>query len=486
MDRARLVNRVFFTAIAIGAVSAALLAKAEWGLNIALIAILTFGAGYWCLKDSPIAISRSSKLMIGCAIVFASLFAFRDATGLQVANGFAIITALGCALAFARSGGIANAPISRVFGDSIGKFLTIPMEFSRHAKEVKFPNSDENGQRKIAASTLRGLLISAPLLLVFGGLFYSADAMFKSGVDNLFNFNLDFEFILQYIFVFLCVWVGGGGVLSRFILSPYDYPPMSGKNFIGPPKYGTPPTDPNKQKIGVIEVNMALGSLVALFASFIAVQFRYLFAGNQTIVTTAGLSYAEYARSGFFQLCWVAGLALLVVLGIDSIKLTNGRLYTWLTRSLIVLVFFVIASAGLRMKIYTDAFGLTELRLYTSAFMGWLAITFAWLLPTITANRPNRFSFGAILAGFTVIFGLNLLNPEGLITRTNLSHQKPDINYLQYLSADATRVMRSSEQFKASKADSPINQVVTAEIQNDSTDDWRSLNLSKFLLKAGR
>jgi len=424
--------------------------------------------------------------MIGCAVVFASLFAFRDAIGLQIANGIAVVTALGCALAFARSGGITNAPISRLLGDSIAKFLTIPVEFSRHAKEVKFPKSSDRGQQKVAASALRGALISTPLLLVFGGLFYSADAMFKSGVDNIFNFNLDFDFVFQYIFAFLCVWVGGGGILSRLILSPYDFPPMGGKNFIGPPKYGTPPSDPNKQKIGVIEVNMALGSLVALFGSFIAVQFRYLFAGNQTIVTTAGLSYAEYARSGFFQLCWVAGLALLVVLGIDSIKLTNGRLYTWLTRSLIILVFFVIASAGLRMKIYTDAFGLTELRLYTTAFMGWLGLTFAWLLPTVTANRPNRFGFGAVIAGFLVIFGLNIANPEGLIAHTNLAHTKPDVSYLQYLSADATRVMRSSEPYKASKPNTRVHQIVTAEAYNDSTGDWRSMNLSKFLLKAGR
>lgn len=485
MDRAHRVKRVFFSTIAVGAISAGLLAKADWGLNIALVAVLILGAGFWCLQDSKITISRSSKFMIGAAVLFSLLFALRDAAGVQIANGIAIVTALGCALAFARSGGITNAPLSQLLGKSVAQFFSIPAEFSRNAREVKFSKSGSNSKRATVAA-LRGALISAPLILVFGGLFYSADAMFQSGVDSLFNFTLDYEFVLQYVFAFCAVWISSGGILHRMILAPFDVPPMHGANFIGPPKYGNPPTDPNKSKIGPIEVNMVLGSLVALFGSFIAVQFRYLFAGSQTIATTAELSYAEYARSGFFQLIWVAALSLLVIVGVDSIKLVNGKFYTFLTRSLIALVFLVIASAGLRMKLYTDAFGLTELRLYTSAFMGWLALTFAWLLPTITANRPNKFGFGAIVSGFIVILGLNVANPEALIVRTNLRQQNPDMEYLRLLSADATVQMRKSAVFKSANPGSYISDIVNQESTADSNADWRSMNLSNFLLKVNK
>ena len=58
---------------------------------------------------------------------------------------------------------------------------------------------------------------------------------------------------------------------------------------------------------------MALASLDLLFALFVAVQIRYLFGGDAGLRLT-GLSYAEYARRGFFELVWVTALGSAAVL----------------------------------------------------------------------------------------------------------------------------------------------------------------------------
>ena len=56
-----------------------------------------------------------------------------------------------------------------------------------------------------------------------------------------------------------------------------------------------------------------LGLLDALFLAFVAVQARYFFGGTQRLALLE-LTYAEYARRGFFELLAVAGLVVPLLL----------------------------------------------------------------------------------------------------------------------------------------------------------------------------
>ena len=82
---------------------------------------------------------------------------------------------------------------------------------------------------------------------------------------------------------------------------------------------------------------------------------------------------------------------------------------------------------GLRCPAYASLpgeYGLTEERLYATAFMGWLAAVFLWFAATVMAGRRERFAFGAIVAGFLLVIVLSALNPDALIARTNLARAK--------------------------------------------------------------
>ena len=95
----------------------------------------------------------------------------------------------------------------------------------------------------------------------------------------------------------------------------------------------------------------------------------------------------------------------------------------------------------LRLQMYSDAFGLTMLRLYTTVFAGWVGLVLAlaaiglwsspreWLAPTVVAL--------ALLG----VFAMNIVNPEALVARTNLARgaETGDLDawYLQGLSTDA-------------------------------------------------
>jgi hypothetical protein len=93
------------------------------------------------------------------------------------------------------------------------------------------------------------------------------------------------------------------------------------------------------------------------------------------------------------------------------------------------------------MRLYTEEYGLTELRLYTTAFMLWITAATVWYLAMVLRDRRERFLFGALAAGLVVAGILNAINPDDLIVRTNAARQQSptgfDGAYVTMLSADA-------------------------------------------------
>jgi hypothetical protein len=174
-----------------------------------------------------------------------------------------------------------------------------------------------------------------------------------------------------------------------------------------------------------------------LFLVFVLVQLRFLFGGHELVQTQVGLTYAEYAHQGFFELVAVALLVLPLLLCVDAIAKGSSRVVRVLSGGLIALVLVVMASALQRLWIYQEQFGLTELRIYVTGVVLWLAVVFVWLAATVLSGRRHLFATGAVLAGFVATLAINVLNPDALIVRTNLSRPNPDVYYLGTLSDDA-------------------------------------------------
>ena len=78
------------------------------------------------------------------------------------------------------------------------------------------------------------------------------------------------------------------------------------------------------------------------------------------------------------------------------------------------------------MLLYTGEYGLSELRVYTLAFMGWLALVLAWFTLTVLRGQRRRFAFGAAAAGVVVVAALNVTNIDGAIARVNLTRAAAD------------------------------------------------------------
>src|SRR2546426_9357543 len=201
--------------------------------------------------------------------------------------------------------------------------------------------------RQLRGAALGGLL-AFPLLVVFGGLFSSADAVFHDVVADA--FAIDFGAVLGHIALFGIFTVLAAGYLRGALLRAAPSRSLTE----GDSKVG----------LGIIPVATALGLVDLLFLVFVVIQVRYLFGGAELIATATGLTYAEYARRGFFELVTASALVLPLLTGADWLVRNESRehqrTFRQLALVLLLLLAVVMASAFTRMRLYVSEYGLSE------------------------------------------------------------------------------------------------------------------------------
>jgi len=293
----------------------------------------------------------------------------------------------------------------------------VPLVFN----EIEWRSFSERGPLHRVRGVAVGLLAVSPVAFVLGGLLMDADPVFQQLMTSTFSTQVDW-LATHAAPVVWWTWLAAGTLRLAFRseMAPAPEPGRSSGRF------------------GLTEVGVALGVLDLLFLSFVAVQFRHLFHDG-------GGSHSAYAREGFFQLVAVASLSLPVLLIADHAlgarDALAGRRFNLLASLMVALLYLMLASALWRMRLYTEEYGLTELRFYTTAFMGWLVLVFGWLAATVLRGRRRRFGAGALTAALLVLAMLNLANPDAIIARINLDRglagRTVDADYIASLSADA-------------------------------------------------
>ena len=100
------------------------------------------------------------------------------------------------------------------------------------------------------------------------------------------------------------------------------------------------------------------------------------------------MKYSDYARRGYFELVAAAALAGGILVGLEYQVARRTRTYVALALGLVGLTIVVLASAALRLELYQDAYGWTELRLYVAVSIAAMAVTLA-ALAAFLADRPD-------------------------------------------------------------------------------------------------
>jgi hypothetical protein len=425
-ETAKLEISVLAIAFTLGVLGDALLRCFPWGVNFALWAGLLAVAIFFLARARRRAFEEGGGWLLLPIALSPLAFLWHEAPALKALNFLSLLTALSLAMLRSRGG--------RLHVSSLMKYALGSLLAGLSAAFGIFPlvlgNREWNktaGWRELSATVavLLGLALAIPPLLIFGGLFMGADAVFRSLVVRFLR-AVPTHVVLT---AFIAYIVGG---YLRGLLFGKELGPGAQKRLL-------------PISLGAIEMGVMLAVLDLLFVAFVGVQVRYFFGGSALVQATTGLTFADYARRGFFELLAVAALVLPFLLIVHWLLRPDDpkvqRLFRWLAGMQIALLFVIMASAIQRMRLYQAEYGLSEQRLYPTAFMGWLAVVFVWFCLTVLRGHRERFAFGAMVAGFLLVATLHLINPDALIARTNMARARAghlfDARYVSRLSADA-------------------------------------------------
>ncbi len=470
--RTRIGLEILAAGAGLGVAGDALLRAMPWGLNALLCTTGLVTAAVWLVRRHRIAVSADAPWLGAAALLVASNFVARDSGTLQAFDTIGLVIVF--AVAFSSIQGVSLGGrqawhyLRAGFDAAVSAWIGV---FPLLSRDVTWSELSHGGRlRQVRAVALGGML-AFPLLIVFGGLFSSADAVFHDVVADA--FAIDFGAVLGHIALFAIFAGLSAGYLRGAMLRAAAS--------------GSPTDGESKLSLGVIPVATALGLVDLLFLLFVVIQLRYLFGGAELIAAATGLTYAEYARRGFFELVTASGLVLPLLAGADwavrNESREHQRTFRQLAIVLLLLLAVVMASALARMRLYVGAYGLSEIRVYSTAFMLYLAGVFIWFAWTTLRGQRRRFAFGALVQGFAVLGGLHLLNPDAFIVRTNLARppaERPfDGWYAASLSADAVPLLVEALPRLDARAQCTVAVGLLTQRDRLERGDWRNWNFAR-------
>src|SRR2546425_9983883 len=452
-----------------GVVGDSLLRAMPWGLNVALGTTALVGAGAWLVRRHRVKHGPDRAWLAITALLLGLAFLRRDAATLAAFDTIALIGALALAAASLQGGLITTwYPFDLIRGVTTATASSIFGGFVLLLRDIQWRELPQDDRLRNVRRVVLGVALAAPVLVVFAALFASADQVFSNVLTNLFAF--DAETVISHTF-FIGFWA--------FLVAGYLR-----WSFLGQPLHAFTPKP--RTVSSVVAVATALGLLNALFLMFVVVQLRYFFGGAALVEQTSGLSYAEYARRGFFELMTASGLVLPILIGAEGLvhraAAPQVHVFRQLAGLLLGLLAVIMASALQRMRLYVSAFGLSTDRLYATAFMILLLGVFAWFAWTVLRGQRQRFVFGSLMQGLAVLAGLHLLNPDAFIVKTNLNRpaaERPfDAKYALTLGGDAVPALLDAMPRLSAEDRCVVVHGLLARWDKEEID-WRTWNWSR-------
>ncbi|MCP3805252.1 DUF4173 domain-containing protein [Allokutzneria sp. A3M-2-11 16] len=438
MDRA--MPPVLAAVAASGLVAALALSPVRPGLGWMITALAMAAAVVVAARSTETSVRKRNPGWAVLALALVAVGVFRDSRWLFTLCALTAIVAASLAVAGTSLRGAIEAPINA---------LTRLHWLRRGVREIR-PRGNTR--------TLLAVAVSGVLLIVFGGLLVSADPAFEALVRSLVpTVDSSSTFTSVTMFVVAALFATG---LCWALTQPQ-------------PEFSLELPQISLRRI---EWVLPISVLVLLFAAFVSVQLPALFS------VVGDLSYAEYARRGFWQLLVVTALTLGVI-GLASRlapRETSGD-RTWLRvllGALSVLSLVIVAGAAVRMWIYQEEYGFTVLRILVLACELWLGLVYLLVIAAGVRLRGPWLPGAVVATGMVALLGLAVLNPERLIADGNISRLestgKIDYIYLTKLSVDAVPALqRLPEPQRACVLYWP-----TIELE-EAPDSWREWNLAR-------
>ena len=393
----------------IGILHSILLYGQSLGLNVILFTIPLLIFLYFYLKKNELIKNKKGLLYMIPIIILSAMYLLYDNTftdlnilvipGLYLlmfiytinpTNNLATLFTNLCRVAFKPLDKM--TPFLKEIKETIGSYVKI----------------NDNNKKKI-----KSLIIVIPIVILVLVLLSSADMVFGNIFTSIFD-HIDDTTLYEIIgriarFIILFTYLG----ISLFYLKDMFPTEKSTDRYIKAEEY---------------TVKLLLTILNIIYVVFDIIQIHSLMLHH----VGDKINYAEYARSGFFQLMFISILNISIILISKQAK--KNKYNQAMSIVMVFLTFIIIVSSFLRMHLYEVAYGYTVLRLGVYLILITESIL---LIPTIIYILKDKFPILRIYLGISIAVYtfVNLFSIDNIITNNNINRYyktgKIDIYYLE-------------------------------------------------------
>lgn len=263
--------------------------------------------------------------------------------------------------------------------------------------------------KKTILKVLLGIAISFPMLLVVVPLLISSDLAFSGFADKFFTDF--FEGIIKIVV---------GLIISAFVMAYiFGIKKRELKLAEEKPFYGVDNT--------VVVTFLSVISIC--YMAYLFSQLAYFFSAFKGFLPEDyTFNVAEYARRGFFEMSTIAAINLMVIFAVLLLSRKNERNLIGVASRLLctfvgIFTLTIIATAISKMVLYIGEFGMTVLRLTTSAFMVFLAVVFLSLMLRLFVPNVSVLKTALVTAGILLTL-LGTVNVNRVVATYNYEAYK--------------------------------------------------------------
>lgn len=279
------------------------------------------------------------------------------------------------------------------------------------------------GKQKGAGKVWLGLLIALPFVAIAISLL-SSDTAFSAFLNEIVG-DLDAFKIGVDIFR-----VGVGLLVGLFVFGAC-YGALCKRKF-GITRQKADSARSAMKVLPYVTACVALSAIAAVYLLYIVSQSVYLFLAFRNMLP-AGYGIAEYARSGFFEFCVLAGINLILVAAVKGLT-ASGKLLKGLMIGISAFSLLLCAAVTAKLLLYIEGYGLTMLRVCASFGTILQAVMLICLIVGIITGKRTAGAGLSVVAVLLLVFSFS--NPQYQIARYNIaqyengSHAELDTDYL--------------------------------------------------------
>jgi len=264
------------------------------------------------------------------------------------------------------------------------------------------------GKKKHLIKVLLGLACALPVIFIVVPLLMSSDEAFSGMMKMLFG---DF-----FITVAKFMW----GIVIAMLLVSYCFTLSKDKL----------PEDKKSTFKGIENIILIsfLSSVSVCYLAYLFSQSAYFFSAfSGFLPENYEFTVAAYARRGFFEMSIIAGINFVLLFSAILLsRKNNGKSCVGLRIICCFIALFtliIIATAISKMVLYISSFGMTRLRIGTTAFMVFLCIVFIALILRLflPGTRVLRV---AIITSSVVLIMLGCFNLNSVVAKYNYNAYK--------------------------------------------------------------